>query len=127
MTLRATFQAVKQHDESGVVRFLAEPVEIDEILIRGLPAFATKSDAAIFRQRARIDGLQVPARQPPRSTINRSDSRPDGSFTPVGLFILNVLNDLNAHFPVIFSRSGGTNPWRSVFSETVRGSRNCKR
>ena len=69
MTLRATFQAVKQHDQFGVARFLAEPVEIDKILIGCLPAFATKSDAVVFCQRAGINRLQMSARQPPRRAI----------------------------------------------------------
>ena len=63
----AAFEAVEQHQQARGSP-LAGEVDVDEIAVRRFPALALQCDTGRRMQR-RVDGLQVPARQPPGGRV----------------------------------------------------------
>src|SRR5207302_4256621 len=63
----AALEAVEQHQQARG-RALTGKVDVDEIAVRRFPALALQCDASRRMQR-RVEGLQVPARQPPGSRV----------------------------------------------------------
>src|SRR6476659_6188491 len=64
MTLRVAFQSVEQDNEFGAVRRMIDPIEIWRV-----PTLAPIRNRITSRQPACVNGLQMPAGQPPRRTI----------------------------------------------------------
>ena len=67
VAVRAPLQAMKQREQPPGCRIAGE-IDVDEIAVGRLPALARERKARGRAQRS-IEGLQVPARQPPRGNI----------------------------------------------------------
>src|ERR671914_1139117 len=68
---RTAFQPVKDYYEVGIVSSRVQPIQIDEIIIRRLPAFAPQAEINRGVEKMSIDCLQITAGQPPRRTVSR--------------------------------------------------------
>src|SRR5262245_10513081 len=70
MTPRITFETVEEHNQPGFLPAI-EPIKVDEIAIERLPALSAVLKTVVFSEPSRIQGLQISARQPPRSAVTR--------------------------------------------------------
>src|ERR1043166_3184664 len=68
VTLLIAFQAMEQDNKSVALRVI-DPVEVDKIMIRRFPTLAPIGKGITSRQPTCINGLQVPAGEPPRRPI----------------------------------------------------------
>src|SRR5689334_18060580 len=69
MTSRVAFEAVKQNHQPRFFGWRVEPIEIDEIAVRCFPTLAPIANRVTAREHPRINGLQMPTRQPPRRAV----------------------------------------------------------
>ena len=69
MTLRVAFQSVEEDNEFASIRRVIDPIEIDEIVIWRVPTLAPIRNRITSRQPACVNGLQMPAGQPPRRPV----------------------------------------------------------
>src|ERR687893_413253 len=65
MTAGTAFQPMKKHDQIRGISAPVQPVEINEVVIGCLPALATQLKVARRIEKAGVNTLQMPARQPP--------------------------------------------------------------
>src|SRR5262245_37392071 len=70
VTPRITFETVEEHNQPGFLPVI-EPIKVDEIAVGCLPALTAVLKTVVFAKPSRIQGLQISARQPPRSTVIR--------------------------------------------------------
>src|SRR5258708_10769141 len=78
MTARSAFESVDQRHQRDAGVAGVHPVEIDEVAVVCFPALATIWRRPALEREARIDGLQMAARQPPGRAVGRHQCRTDG-------------------------------------------------
>src|ERR1044071_5329231 len=97
-----------EQDNKSVALRVIEPVEVDKIMIRRFPTLAPIRNGITSRQPTCINGLQVPAGEPPRRAISSRPNRRSPCLTGIGIERFKRLALVQSYLP--FGSSGGTKP-----------------